>query len=284
MKRYILENNLQDSGKRFVTTVSGANVNFSRLRFVSERSELGQKKEVLLMVEIPERPGSFLNLIRKIYPRAISEFSYRYSDKGKAQVFLSFILDGSGGDVSANGPVPPAVAAAMLPTTQGASHISSTQSNVPTRAPSPVNVRGQNGGMASSSSDPVATIRGAELAQVLQSIENDGMKAVDISNNEMAKTHARYMVGGKGDVPNERLFRFTFPERPGSLLQFLKGLNQGWNISLFNYRNNGGDTANILVAIQVDPKDYDEFHRYLQDLQYVYVEETNNEAYLRFIK
>jgi threonine dehydratase len=281
MKRYIIENNLQDSGKRFVATVSGANMNFSRLRFVSERSELGQKKEVLLMVEIPEQPGSFLKLIRKIFPRGISEFSYRFSDKSKAQIFLSFLLDATPQSAATNGPVPPPVAAAAasaLPTrvtNQGSS------SSTPIRVPSPIDLgRQQDNGVV----DAATAVRQAELNSLMESINSEGMKAVDISNNEMAKSHARYMVGGKGHVENERLFCFTFPERPGSLLRFLQGLNQGWNISLFNYRNNGGDTANVLVGIQVDPKDYDEFQRYLDALQYLYIEETNNEAYLRFMK
>jgi len=284
MKRYIIENDLQDSGKRFVATVSGANMNFSRLRFVSERSELGQKKEVLLMVEIPEQPGSFLKLIRKIFPRGISEFSYRYSDQSKAQIFLSFLLDANpqGATVPASGPVPPAVAATMLPPRVTAGQIStSSSSSTPIRVPSPIDLsqKRDNGVM-----DAATVVRQAELSQLLESINGDGMKAVDISNNEMAKSHARYMVGGKGHVEHERLFSFAFPERPGSLLQFLQGLNQGWNISLFNYRNNGGDTANVLVGIQVNPKDYDEFQRYLDTLQYLYNEETNNEAYLRFMK
>ncbi|UZJ56600.1 hypothetical protein CBS101457_005920 [Exobasidium rhododendri] len=291
MKRYIIENNLQDSGKRFVATVSGANMNFSRLRFVSERSELGQKKEVLLMIEIPEKPGSFIKLIRKIVPRSISEFSYRYSDNSKAQIFLSFLLEVNPQGTTESGamPIPPVAAtASMLPphladAANQRPPSTSSSSSTPIRAPSP------NGFFAHQSKDDgvlnaATAIRQGELQQILESISKDGMMAIDISNNEMAKSHARYMVGGKGNVKNERLFSFTFPERPGSLLLFLQGLNQGWNISLFNYRNNGGDTANVLVGIQVDPKDYDEFQCYLDALQYRYIEETNNEAYLRFMK
>lgn len=285
MKRYIIENNLQDSGKRFIATVSGANMNFSRLRFVSERSELGQKTEVLLMVEIPEQPGSFLKLIRKIFPRGISEFSYRYSDQRKAQIFLSFLLESNPQGMPTNGPILPATTTASMLAKRVASQVV-TQSSTPTRVPSPIDLGGEKGNFHTynGSTDVVDYIRNAELIQLLSSINEDGMIAIDISNNEMAKSHARYMVGGKGHVENERLFSFTFPERPGSLLQFLQGLNQGWNISLFNYRNNGGDTANVLVGIQVDPKDYEEFQTYLDTLQYLYIEETNNEAYLRFMK
>ena len=57
IKRYILQNGLVGAKKRFVAVVSGANMNFSRLRFVSERAELGEGREVLLSVDIPEKPG-----------------------------------------------------------------------------------------------------------------------------------------------------------------------------------------------------------------------------------
>lgn len=57
LKRYIVDNNLVGAGKRFVAVISGANMNFDRLRFVAERAELGEGREALLSVEIPERPG-----------------------------------------------------------------------------------------------------------------------------------------------------------------------------------------------------------------------------------
>lgn len=58
LKNYILENNLVGAGKRFVAIVSGANMNFGRLRFVAERAELGEGREVLMSVDIPEKPGT----------------------------------------------------------------------------------------------------------------------------------------------------------------------------------------------------------------------------------
>ena len=57
LKRYIIDNNLLGADKKFVAVVSGANMNFDRLRFVAERAELGEGREALLSVEIPERPG-----------------------------------------------------------------------------------------------------------------------------------------------------------------------------------------------------------------------------------
>lgn len=58
LKNYIVSNNLVGAGKRFVAVVSGANMNFGRLRFVAERAELGEGREVLMSVDIPETPGS----------------------------------------------------------------------------------------------------------------------------------------------------------------------------------------------------------------------------------
>jgi hypothetical protein len=69
------------------------------------------------------------------------------------------------------------------------------------------------------------------------------MKALDISENELAKSHARYLVGGKSKVKDERMFRFEFPERPGALRKFLEGLGDKFNISLFHYRNHGGGSS-----------------------------------------
>lgn len=82
--------------------------------------------------------------------------------------------------------------------------------------------------------------RDAELAELLAALRGDGMRARDLGEDEMAKSHARYLVGGRKRVPDERLFRFEFPERPGALTKFLKGLHAGWNVSLFHYRNQGG--------------------------------------------
>jgi hypothetical protein len=59
LKRYILDNQLVNSGKKFAVVVSGANMNFDRLRFVAERAALGEGREALLSVDIPEQPGRY---------------------------------------------------------------------------------------------------------------------------------------------------------------------------------------------------------------------------------
>ncbi len=76
------------SGQELVAVVSGANVNFDRLRHISERAELGEKREAIMAVTIPERPGSFRKFCRVIGKRSITEFNYRYSDPRRANVYV----------------------------------------------------------------------------------------------------------------------------------------------------------------------------------------------------
>ncbi len=81
-----------------------------------------------------------------------------------------------------------------------------------------------------------------------------------MTDNEMAKLHVRYMVGGRVvGIENELLLRFAFPERPGALLKFLDGLTPDWNISLFHYRNHGDDHGRVLAGIQVPVDDRPRF-------------------------
>jgi threonine dehydratase len=75
-------------GKTLVAVASGANVNFDRLRFIAEEAELGEKREAILAVTIPERPGSFREFCSLIGTRNITEFNYRYADRREAHVFV----------------------------------------------------------------------------------------------------------------------------------------------------------------------------------------------------
>lgn len=222
LKQYIVDNKLAGAGKRFAVVVSGANMNFGRLRFVAERAELGEGREVLFSVEIPETPGTFVRLHNIISPRAVTEFVYRYSQPDKAHVFLSFIL------------------------------------NTPSRE--------------------------TEVAQVIAALRKEGMEASDISDDELAKAHGRYMVGGCQTVEHERVFRFEFPERPGALRRFLQELRSDWNISLFHYRNHGADVGKVLAGIQVPPTDTEAFSRFLERLGYGYLEETENPIYRQYLR
>ncbi|KAJ6499257.1 tryptophan synthase beta subunit-like PLP-dependent enzyme [Mycena sanguinolenta] len=227
LKHYIVENNLVGANKKFVAVVSGANMNFDRLRFVAERAELGEGHEALLSVDIPERPGSFVALHSVIHPRSVTEFIYRYNchtSPDRAHVFMSFNLAGT-------------------------------------------------------------TTRQTEVAALLHALAAEGMEGFDISDNEFAKSHARYMIGGSQVVPDERVLRFEFPERPDALRKFLLGLHhQKWNISLFHYRNHGADLGKVLAGIQVPPGDHDAFELFLNQLGYPHVDETENPVYKRYLR
>ncbi|KAJ1720698.1 threonine deaminase [Coemansia erecta] len=215
-------------GQTLVAVTSGANMNFDRLRFVAERAALGEQREVLLSVVVPERPGSFLQLHDVVYPRAVTEFTYRYGDAARARIFMSVeVAD-----------------------------------------------------------------RRADVDDIVQRLRPLDMQAEDVTDNELAKSHARYVVGGRSAVANEYLIRFEFPERHGALKKFLGGLQFGWNISLFQYRNFGQDVAKVLVGIQVGEDEAQEdparlppaLQRFLDDLDYRYVNETANPVFQQFMR
>jgi threonine dehydratase len=86
LKAYVAQHKLRDA--TLVAVASGANMNFERLRHVSERAELGEEREAVLAVTIPERPGSFRTFCSLLGPRSITEFNYRYADPDEAVVFV----------------------------------------------------------------------------------------------------------------------------------------------------------------------------------------------------
>jgi len=125
----------------------------------------------------------------------------------------------------------------------------------------------------------------AERTELVDLLVDRGFDVVDLTDNETAKLHIRYMVGGHApNALDEKLFRFEFPERPGALLDFLKGLSRGWNISLFHYRNHGAAYGRVLVGVQLDRKAVREFRAFMQTAGYVYSEETDNAAYQLFAR
>jgi threonine dehydratase len=131
----------------------------------------------------------------------------------------------------------------------------------------------------------VALHEGAgEKRALLEQVAAAGYAVLDMSDDEMAKLHVRYMVGGRAQgLEHERLFRFEFPERPGALLKFLQAIGARWNISLFHYRNHGSDYGRVLAGVQVPPASGAEFEQHLGELQYAYTEETANPAYRMFL-
>ncbi|HSH53611.1 MAG TPA: threonine ammonia-lyase, biosynthetic, partial [Methylotenera sp.] len=94
IKEYAKRNHLQD--KTLVGIASGANMNFDRLRFVAERAEIGEKREAVLAVTIPEKPGAFKTFCRLLGDRNITEFNYRYSDPKEAHIFVGVTIANNG--------------------------------------------------------------------------------------------------------------------------------------------------------------------------------------------
>jgi threonine dehydratase len=208
-----------EQNQSVVAVASGANMNFDRLRFVAERAELGEQREAILAVTIPERPGSFREFCRLLGGRDITEFNYRLADAHAAHIFV---------------------------------------------------------GLAIAKRDEATTL--------VHALGTHGLPALDLTDDEMAKTHVRHMVGGRApQAEHERVYRFVFPERPGALLRFLENLKSGWNISLFHYRNHGADFGRVLVGMQVPPTDAPAFDEFLRRVGYDASEETNNPAYQMFL-
>jgi threonine dehydratase len=124
----------------------------------------------------------------------------------------------------------------------------------------------------------------AETAVLLAELRGSGIGTEDLSDNEMAKLHVRYLVGGRAPIAgDERVFRFEFQERPGALMEFLEWLGRQHNISLFHYRNHGADTARVLVGLQLPAADYASFVGGLSEAPYAAVDETGNSAYGLFL-
>ncbi|MCM8595292.1 threonine ammonia-lyase, biosynthetic [Accumulibacter sp.] len=86
VKEYVRTHQLR--GRTLVATASGANINFDRLRFVAERAEIGEQREAVFAVTLPERPGAYKQFVSLIGSRSITEFNYRYNDPREAHVFV----------------------------------------------------------------------------------------------------------------------------------------------------------------------------------------------------
>ena len=217
LKAYAERENLH--GKTLIAIASGANMNFDRLRFVAERAEIGEKREAVLAVTIPEKPGAFKAFCNLLGNRNITEFNYRYADAKVAHIFVGVAI-----------------------------------------------------------SDP------AESAKMVTDLQAEGLPALDLTDNEVAKLHVRHLVGGHApQAENEVVYRFEFPEKPGALMKFLESMGHDWNISLFHYRNHGADFGRVLVGMQVPPTEHAEFVEFLQNLGYPYWDETVNPAYQLFL-
>ena len=97
------------------------------------------------------------------------------------------------------------------------------------------------------------------------------------------------MIGGRSDFLSEdgikeRLFRFRFPERPGALMDFLNSMDPEWNITLFHYRNHGAAYGRVLVGMQIPESSERKLTDFLEQLGFFYEEESDNQAYSRFLR
>lgn len=219
IKKYIEQHKL--TGKNIVSIVCGANMNFDRLRYIAERTELGERREAIYAVAIPEQKGAFLQFCRTLQGRNITEFNYRASESDSAQVFVGISLKG-----------------------------------------------------------------GEAERHEIHNLLKESYEVDDLSDDEVAKLHIRYLIGGHANIENERLFRVEFPERPGALLTFLERLGPTHNITLFHYRNHGAAEGRVLVGMEAtDAKQNpDGIIETLKTITYPYEEITHNIGYKRFLK
>ena len=216
-KAYAEKHRLKD--KTLVAIASGANMNFDRLRFVAERAEVGEQREAVLAVTLPEKPGAYKKFLSLIGARHVTEFNYRFNDVSEAHVFVGVQVGSR-----------------------------------------------------------------AESLKLVGQLRKNGYATLDLTDDEMAKSHVRHLVGGHSPkVDHEILYRFEFPERPGALMNFLSQMSSGWNISLFHYRNHGADYGRVLVGMQVPPAEMRQFKEFLKNLGYAHWNETDNPAYKLFL-
>ncbi len=206
-------------GETLVAVACGANMNFDRLRFVAERAEVGERREAILAVTIPEERGSFRRFCACLGTYNLTEFNYRMANTTAAHIFVGLQVQDR-----------------------------------------------------------------ADTTVIIDKLEAEGFKTLDLTDNEMAKLHLRHMVGGRSPVAqDELLYRFEFPERTGALTKFLDSMNPDWNISLFHYRNHGADYGRISIGIQVPPAEMAAWDDFLARTSYRYWDERNNPAYQLFL-
>jgi threonine dehydratase len=217
MKAYAKKHGLK--GATFVAVACGANMNFERLRFVAERTQVGESREALFAVSIPETPGSLKNFCEVMGSRSLTEFNYRISDNNRAQIFVGV---GVSGDIDSK--------------------------NVATH------------------------------------FRQAGFDITDLTHNDLAAEHVRYMVGGRSTLAHDELvYDVEFPERPGALMKFLLAMPGTWNISMFHYRNQGADYSRVLVGLQLPKADPKEVSKFFATVGYVARNMTDDPAYRLFL-
>jgi len=112
-----------------------------------------------------------------------------------------------------------------------------------------------------------------------------GVHVVDITGDEMGKTHAKHLAGGRpGQIAGERTIRFEFPENAGALHEFLASLRQDWFLTMLHYRNHGGQVGKVLAGVRVPDGEEAAFQATLEGLGHKFYDETSNQIYLDFMR
>lgn len=160
-------------GNYVVFSSDASNIEFDVLRFIAERAAIGEQKEKLFALRMPDRAGMFKDMYNAVQPRRVTEFTFRHSPAHEdALVYMAI-----------------------------------------ERADSETH--------------------DYDVASVVESLESLGVRTLDITGDEMAKTHSRYLGGGRpGDMPGEKVIRFEFPETPGALANFLNSLEEDWFLTM----------------------------------------------------
>lgn len=194
-------------------------------RFIAERAAIGEEKEKVFALRMPDRSRMFHDMYQAVQPRQVTEFAYRHSPQhADAIVFMSM-------------------------------------------------ERGDN------------ETSGYDAQSVIDALAPLGVSAMDVTHDEMAKTHARYLAGGRpGELPGERIIRFEFPERAGALMNFLEHLEPGWYLTMLHYRNHGGQVGKVLAGVQVPEHQHSRFDEVVRGLGYTFVDETQNPVFTGFMR
>ncbi|KAL1504676.1 hypothetical protein AB1Y20_008456 [Prymnesium parvum] len=212
-------------GNYVVISSDASNIEFDILRFIADRAAIGEEKEKVFALRMPDRARMFYDMYQAVQPRLVTEFVYRHSPHHKdALVYMS--MERADRETS-----------------------------------------------------------GYDAQGVIDALSSLGVMAVDVTSDEMAKSHSRYLAGGRpGELPGERIIRFEFPEQAGALMTFLERLEPNWYLTMLHYRNHGGQVGKVLAGVQMPESEVDRFNNVVEGLGYTFVDETANPIFTDFMR
>ena len=205
-----------------------SNIEFDILRFIAERAAIGEQREKLFALRMPDRMGMFRDMYKAVQPRLVTEFVYRHAPHHPdALVYMSI----------------------------EASEAESKPGNTFSE-------------------------------DVCKALDGLGVYAIDITGDELGKSHAKHLAGGRAgelEFP-ERIIRFEFPENAGALSKFLEGLRKDWFLTMLHYRNHGGQVGKVLAGVRVPLGEEQAFSEMCEGLGYTYTDESENKIYTDFMR